>query len=135
MTNNLIGKGGISTNIAEININDNVYSDPKHIAEHLNDYFVNVGPNFASQSKGSSDFDEVRCNPTDVNSSLYFRTIAEADIIKSIQNLKVSKSTGLDGIPAKLLKLCCNIIAPSLTYILISQSQLVFLLTIGEKPG
>ena len=94
-----------------------MYSDPKHIAEHLNDYFVNVSPTLASQSKCSSDFDEVHCSPTDVNSNFYFRTIAEADIIKSIQNLKVSKATGLDGIPAKLLKLSCNIIAPSLTYI------------------
>ena len=34
------GKGGKSSNIAEININENVYSDPKHIVEHLNDYFV-----------------------------------------------------------------------------------------------
>ena len=34
------GKGGKSSNIAEININENVHSDPKHIVEHLNDYFV-----------------------------------------------------------------------------------------------
>ena len=63
--------------------------------------FVNVGPTLASQSKCSPDFDELHCNLTHVNSNFYFRTIAEADIIKSIQNLKVSKSTGLDGIPAK----------------------------------
>ena len=31
-------------------------------------------------------------------------------------NLKISKATGVDGIPAKILKLSCNIIAPSLTY-------------------
>ena len=118
MINNLIGNGGKSSNIAEININDNVYSDPKHIAEHLNDYFVNVGPTLASQSKYLSDFDDVHCNSTDVNSNFYFRTIAEADIKKSPQNLKVFKATGLDGIPAKLLKLSCKIIALSLTYIL-----------------
>ena len=58
LINNLIGKGGKSINIVEININDNVYSDPKHMAEHLNDYFVNVGPTLASQSKCSSEFDE-----------------------------------------------------------------------------
>ena len=38
-------------------------------------------------------------------------------LILSLQNLKVSKATGLDGIPAKLLKLSYNVIAPSLTYI------------------
>ena len=43
--------------------------------------------------------------------------IAEADIEKTLKNLKVSKATGLDGIPAKILKLSSNIISPSLTYI------------------
>ena len=37
-------------------------------------------------------------------------------LILSLQNLKVSKATGLDGIPAKLLKLSYNVIAPSLLY-------------------
>ena len=43
--------------------------------------------------------------------------IAEVDIKKSLNNLKVSKATGVDGIPAKILKLSSNIISPSLTYI------------------
>ena len=34
-----------------------------------------------------------------------------------MKNLKANKSTGLDAIPAKILKLAAHIIAPSLTYI------------------
>ena len=35
----------------------------------------------------------------------------------TLKNLKVSKSTGLDKIPAKVLKIASSIIAPSLTFI------------------
>ena len=43
--------------------------------------------------------------------------ISEADIEKTLKNLKVSKATGVGGIPAKILELSSNIISPSLTYI------------------
>jgi hypothetical protein len=35
----------------------------------------------------------------------------------TLRNLKANKSTGLDKIPAKILKLASDIIAPSLTFI------------------
>ncbi len=57
------------------------------------------------------------CNSTDVNSKFHFHTITETNILKNLKNLKVSKATRVDGIPAKMLKLSCDIIAPSLTYI------------------
>ena len=66
-----------SSNIAEISINKNVYSDPKHIAEHLNDFMLTLAqdsplnPNFYQISMNSHS------NLTDVNSKFYFRMIAE----------------------------------------------------------
>ncbi len=36
LINTLLGKGGKSSNIAEININGIIYNDRKQIAEHLN---------------------------------------------------------------------------------------------------
>ena len=95
---NLIGRGGKSSNIAEISINENVYSDPKHIAKPLNDYFVNIGLTIASQSECLPDFDDSHSNLTDVNSKFYFHMIAEADIEKTLKNLKVSKVTGVTGL-------------------------------------
>jgi retron-type reverse transcriptase len=38
-------------------------------------------------------------------------------VLCNLKNLKANKSTGLDAIPAKILKLAAHIIAPSLTYI------------------
>ena len=42
LINNLIGKGGKLSNIAEININENVKSDPKHIAETIIQYYCPI---------------------------------------------------------------------------------------------
>ena len=59
----------------------------------------------------------MHCNSTGVNSKFYFHSIVETNILNNLKNLKVSKATGADGIPAKMLKLSCDIIVPSLTYI------------------
>ncbi len=112
-----MGKGGKSSNIAEININGIIYNDRKQIAEHLNDYFVNIGPTLAAECECLSDYGDLHRNSTDVNSKFNFHTITETNILKNLKNLKVSKATGADGIPAKMLKLSCDVIAPSLTYI------------------
>ena len=42
LINALLGKGGKSSNIAEINIDGNIHNDHQYIAEHLNDYFIDI---------------------------------------------------------------------------------------------
>ena len=57
---------------------------------------------------------------TDRNtSSLSFRfsNIPVENVKLTLKNLKVSKSAGLDIIPANVLKIASDIIAPSLTFI------------------
>ena len=46
-----------------------------------------------------------------------FPNIPVENVALTLKNLKVSKSTGLDKIPAKVLKIASSIIAPSLTFI------------------
>ncbi len=43
--------------------------------EHLNDYFGNIGPTLAAESECLSDYEDLHCNSTDVNSKFYFHTI------------------------------------------------------------
>lgn len=47
-----------------------------------------------------------------------FSPILVDSVNSTLKNLKASKSTGLDKIPAKILKLSSSVIAPSLTFIL-----------------
>ena len=46
-----------------------------------------------------------------------FSEIHPDEVIHQLANLKISKSTGIDNIPAKALKIAANIIGPSLTWI------------------
>ncbi len=52
-----------------------------------------------------------------LNSTFYFSQIKVENIALTLHNLKANKSTGLDKIPAKILKLSSDIIAPSLAFI------------------
>ena len=46
-----------------------------------------------------------------------FSQISQIDVATSLRRLKVPKATGMDSIPAKILKMSAHIIAPSLTAI------------------
>ena len=49
--------------------------------------------------------------------NFHFADITIDSVSKRLQKLKVSKATGMDGIPANILKLTSTLIAPSRTFI------------------
>ena len=51
------------------------------------------------------------------DNTLNFSEIHPDEVIHQLANLKISKSTGIDNIPAKALKIAANIIGPSLAWI------------------
>ena len=109
-------------NINEILIDSyNAISDPKIIAEFFNEYFVSIGPRLASEaSKEFSDHELTNNNnQPDIqkNSTFYFSQISVENVALALRNVKANKSTGLYKIPAKILKLSSDIVAPSLTHI------------------
>ena len=52
-----------------------------------------------------------------INTEFQFHQINVENVALALMNLKTNKSTDLDKIPAKVLKLTADIIAPSLSYI------------------
>jgi hypothetical protein len=52
-----------------------------------------------------------------IDTEFQFHQINVENVASALVNLKTNKSTGLDKIPAKVLKLTADIIAPSLSYI------------------
>ena len=121
LINSIIGKNNKSSNINEIIINNDTFSDPVVIAESFNDYFVNIGPKLASEASRECHDEGLPNNcsrlcPTS-NFPFRFLEIRIENVSMTLRNLKANKSTGLDKKPAKILKLASDIIAPSLTYI------------------
>ena len=90
------------------------------MAETFNEFFVNIGTTLASEIEYES------MNVNSGNSANYYQNprqdlnfseIHPDEVIHQLANLKISKSTGIDNIPAKALKIAANIIGPSLTWI------------------
>ena len=88
---------------------------------HFNDFFIHIGPELASEI----DFQLPNENDTEGNinnnisplSTFQFSAISEEEVYTELCNLKETKSTGIDTIPARILKISGNIIAPSITWI------------------
>ena len=108
----------VVTHINELFSNGDVVSDPKLIAETFNDYFINIGPNLAAEINDESYDEESQLDDSASLSSdtqFYLTQINFSSVTLTLQNLKANKATGLDKIPAKILKLSFDIIAQSLT--------------------
>lgn len=56
LINTLLEKNNKPNNLSELSVNDNLESDPKSMAEALNDYFVNIGLTLAAE------YEEESCN-------------------------------------------------------------------------
>jgi len=114
--NTLLGKSNRPSNINNLLIDGNTSeSNPKEIAEAFNDYFVNIGPKLASEIDQGTAF-HINTNHN-LENYFEFTPILIESVEKSLRTLKNSKSTGLDKLPAKMLKIAANTIAPSLAYI------------------
>jgi hypothetical protein len=50
LINSLTGKNNKANSITEISVNNRNISNSKFIAEAFNEYFVNIGPNLASEA-------------------------------------------------------------------------------------
>ena len=120
LVNNLLGRNSKSTIINEIRRDNNIFTDKISIANQLNDYFVNIGPSLAMEvEKNGPTTERPEVGDSDGGPDTIFRfsEISVDQVLNNLKQLIVSKSTGIDKIPAKVLKVSGNIIAPSLTKI------------------
>ena len=121
LINNLLGKKIKSNNITKLYVNDVIISEDNLIAETFNDLFINIGSKLASeidaQPPNESDAEGTINNNISLLSTFEFSAISEEEVYTELCNLKETKSTGLDMIPARILKISANIIAPSITWI------------------
>ena len=121
LINDLLGKKRKSNNITELYVNDVIISEDNLIAETFNDFFINIGSKLASkidaQPPNENDTEGTINNNISLLSTFEFSAISEEEVYSELCNLKETKSTGLDMIPARILKISANIIAPSITWI------------------
>ena len=119
LINTLLSRNKKTSNVNELHINNSVVVDNKQIADVLNEYFVQIGPKLAAEVCDPTNISDIQgCSNSYSGPRVVFSQISQINVATSLRRLKVAKATGMDNIPAKILKISVNIIAPSLTAIL-----------------
>ena len=113
LINELQSRQSRSAKVSQVKTGNQVFTSPGDIAEAFNNHFTNIGQSLA-QEIPSSEIDPLAyVNPVDGVFS--FQRINVQKVIKLLKAIDVSKATGLDKIPNRLLKIAADVVAPSLT--------------------
>lgn len=101
--NELRSKKYNDSSVNQIIINGASIQDPTAISDTLNEHFVNIGPLLASTipQTCTNDFSEF---VTPCNSSFTFNNISSKSVLQYLNTLPTDKSTGLDHLPARLIR-------------------------------
>ena len=98
----------IETQIGEIN-------NPSELADCSNDYFADIGSDITKSIPNSDgNFTDYLSKAT---SNFKFQVVSESKVHRLLLSLNPCKATGIDKIPAKIIRVASPIIADSLTKI------------------
>ena len=113
----IISKKNKQTKINKLKIENKVTNDPVQIANAVNDFFTNIGPNLANKFESSRQNNFKKFMGDSCKQSMYMHKTNSAEIEKLISNLDSKKSPGFDELSAKFLKLCAPHISETLANI------------------
>jgi hypothetical protein len=85
------------------------------LAECFNNYFTNIGPDIAKNIDNGDR--NLKDYITTTISSFNFQTVSESHVYRLLLSLNPGKSTGIDKIPAKIIRIAAPVITNSLTKI------------------
>ena len=96
--------------MSQITTGNQVFTSPGDIAEAFNNHFTNIGQSLA-QEIPSSEIDPLAyVNPVDGVFSFQRINHYVQKVIKLLKAIDVSKATGVDKIPNKLLKIAADVV-------------------------
>ena len=105
------------TNITKLNINNQIINDPVQIANTMNNYFTNIGPELAKKIQNTTENDFMSFLGKENQQSMYMFKTNSNEVSKLISKLNNKKSSGFDDLSAKFLKLCSPFISAPLANI------------------
>ena len=103
--------------IKEVIVDGKPFSEPTDVANHFNDFFVNVGLELA-QAFDNTNISSAPGPDLTSYHHLQFSNIEVDFVCKQLLNLGTGKATGIDGLNSKLLKAGAHQIAKPLTHIM-----------------
>ena len=100
--------------IADIEIGDTKISSASEMAEAFNRHFANIGHDLARDIPSADTVPESYLIST--NSTFSFKSCS-SNVRELLEKLETKKSTGLDNLPSRMLKIAAGVLAPSLTFL------------------
>jgi hypothetical protein len=102
--------------------NNELTSDPNRVAQAFNSAFVNIAQKYIDGSlQGTPDLQKLRSFVSKMKPSgerFSIPPITSCFVKEQTNSMSSTKATGLDEVPVRLLKLCVNEVADSLTSII-----------------
>ena len=117
LVNELSSRQHMKKVIADIEIGDIKISSASEMAEAFNCHFANIGHDLARDIP-SADTDTVpESYLISTNATFYFKSCSPNEVRKLLEKLDTKKSTGLDNLPSRMLKIAAGVLAPSLSFL------------------
>ena len=101
--------------IADIEIGDIKTSSASEMAEAFNCHFANIGHDLARDIPSADTVPERYLIST--NATFSFKCCSSNEVRKLPEKLDTKKSTGLDNLPSRMLKMAAGVLAPSLAFL------------------
>ena len=111
-------KNSINYGISQLNINGKIINEPKDIANSINNFFVNVGPETEKSVPKVNHMSPEKFLENRNQFNFIIAHISEDEILDIIKNLP-NKCTGPASIPLKLLKIVADLIVYPLCHTVI----------------
>ena len=100
------------TGIKNIIVQGNSITDPQEIANHFNDFFINIGPSLNKKmAKSDNQKEYIKYLNHAILTSFNFDLTDDESLKKTLNLIRTKSSCGYDGISTRLLKF----LAPALT--------------------
>jgi hypothetical protein len=119
--NEIAGQKKLNRNLS-LNINNNLITDPKLVANEFNNYFLTVVENVVGHNNVDDNFAELpyknKFPKYTERRSFMLSPVLTGDVEKIIKSLKNGKSPGLDGVSSNMLKIIYPAILDVLTFLI-----------------
>ena len=110
-------KNNLNQGLSQFKINGNIVVEPKDIANHINEFFVNVGPEVDKSIPKINHISSEKYLKNRNQFDFVITHISSEDVLNLIQSLP-NKGTGPVSIPLKMLKDVADIIVVPLCHII-----------------
>ena len=109
LINELSSRQHVKKVIADIEIGDMKISPASEMAEAFNCHFANIGHDLAREIPSADTVPESYLIST--NATFSFKSCSSNEVRKLLEKLETKKSTGLENLPSKMLKIAAGALA------------------------